>query len=99
MHARHPTKKTLETTTETVWNELAGDDYYGAAVTATDKGIVIVAPSTNGSFQSFYQPYGPHPWQFDGSLGDKSGPGFSSGLGMRNHTNGNRNRTNSHRSR
>jgi hypothetical protein len=63
---------------ETVWNELAGDDYYGAAVTATDKGIVIVAPSTNGSFQSFYQPYGPNPWQFDGSLGDKSGPGFSS---------------------
>jgi hypothetical protein len=51
--------------------------YYDPAITATDKGIVIVAPGTSGAFFSFYQPYGGSGWVSDGSVGAGSNQYFS----------------------
>jgi hypothetical protein len=53
--------------------------YYDATVTATDRGIVIAALETNGTFQAFFEAYGaPPPWTLDGGVGAGSGLGFDS---------------------
>lgn len=63
---------------ETVASAIPQNAYYSPAVTATNLGIVIVAPGTNGSFHSFYQPYGGSGWVSDGTVGVGSGQDFSS---------------------
>jgi hypothetical protein len=55
-------------TQETVQDGTSSDEFYGAAVTATDQGIVIVALRTDGGFYSYFQPYGPNPWVSDGTI-------------------------------
>jgi hypothetical protein len=65
-------------TQETVVDGTPQNEFYDAALTATDKGIVIVAPGSNGAFQSFFQAYGPNPWVSDGTLGVGSGQSFDS---------------------
>lgn len=46
-------------------------------MTATDKGVVIVAGGTNGAFSSFYQPYGSPTWDSDGSVGVSTGQAYA----------------------
>jgi hypothetical protein len=52
--------------------------YNNAALTATDDGIVIVAPEANGALRSFYQPYGGSGWTSGASLGVGTGQRFES---------------------
>jgi hypothetical protein len=63
-------------TQETVGNATSGNFYFDPAITATDKGIVIVSPGSNGAFYSWYQAYGAPTWGFDGSVGVQNGEAF-----------------------
>ena len=60
------------------WTEetVASGGYYYPVVTATDRGIVIVALGPGGALHSFYQPYGGSGWTSDGTVGVKSGQWF-----------------------
>jgi hypothetical protein len=60
-------------TEETVAKAPSPYQYYDPAITATDTGIVIVTPSTEGTFQSWYQPYGGSGWDSDGTMGVTNG--------------------------
>jgi hypothetical protein len=60
-------------TRETVAAGSPPNKWYGAALTATDQGIVIVAAGTTVGFGSFYQAYGSSaPWSPDGTQGGES---------------------------
>jgi hypothetical protein len=65
-------------TQETVVNGSPSDEYYDADLTATDQGIVLVAPESNGEFQSFFQAYGAAGWTLDGGLDVGPGQSFDS---------------------
>ena len=60
------------------WTEetVASGGYYYPVVTATDRGIVIVALGPGGALHSFYQPYGGSGWNSYGTVGVKSGQWF-----------------------
>jgi len=60
------------------WTEetVASGGYYYPVVTATDRGIVIVALGPGSALHSFYQPYGGSGWTSDGTVGVKSGQWF-----------------------
>jgi hypothetical protein len=60
-------------TGETVASGTPQNKWYGAALTATNQGIVIAAVGTTVGFGSFYQAYGSSaPWSSDGTQGGES---------------------------
>jgi hypothetical protein len=64
-------------TEENVASDSLANSFADVAVTATNRGIVIVAARISGAFESWYQPYGSRRWVSDGSVGSGSGSGFS----------------------
>lgn len=61
---------------ETVEDATATNAYYEPALTATDKGVVIVAPGTNGVLFSFFQAYGAPTWGFGATVGVGAGQAY-----------------------
>lgn len=61
---------------QTVATGTEDNPYYTPAITATDKGIVIVAFAYNGAVYTWYQPYGGSGWNSDGTVGAPSGEQF-----------------------
>ena len=63
-------------TEQTVATSSATNPYYFPRITATDRGIVIMALGPGSDFYSWYQPYGGSGWQSDGSIGASPGQWF-----------------------
>jgi hypothetical protein len=64
-------------TKETVASASVHNVYYQPVLTATDHGIVIVAPATDGFLFSWSQPYGGSGWTADGNVAPGSHLAFN----------------------